>query len=136
MTQIERYFTGDQYRTDLWAATGNMLRRMERASKKKHELVARFIALLKRAAKVGFDDLPDAMVRHEGDGVYVIGDRRGPLLRAAGFYAPNTRKQTFVLMEFYEKRGQKNAQPQRKLVRRIAEIRDLKDWRLLDEQGS
>ncbi len=136
MVEIERYLTGGEYRTDLWAATVNVLDKMKKLSKRKRELVARFGALLKRAAKVGFDDTADGMVRHEGNGVYAIGDRHGPLLRATGFYAEDIQKQTFVLMEFYEKRGQENTQPQRDMLRRIAKIRDKKGWRLIDEQGS
>ena len=108
---------------------------MRKLSRRKCELVARFTSLLERLAKVGFDQT-SGVVRHEGKGVYVIGDRHGPLLRAAGFYTGGRTKQTFVLMEFYEKSGQENTQRQRDIIQRIAEIRDKMGWRLIDEQGS
>ncbi|UCE60655.1 MAG: hypothetical protein JSU63_02670 [Phycisphaerales bacterium] len=133
MLEVEKYLTGAEYHTDLWAATENVVNRMEKLAKKKRDLVVRFRGLLKRAAKVGFDQTADRMVRPEGNGIYAIGDRHGPLLRAAGFYAEDTRKQTFVLMEFYEKSGKENKKPQRDILRRIAEIRDNKGWRLIDE---
>jgi hypothetical protein len=50
MIEVERYLTGDEYKTDLWAATKNVSAKMVKKAKKKQQLVARFRALLKRAA--------------------------------------------------------------------------------------
>jgi len=131
MLEVVPYHVGEEFETDVWAATKNVISRMAKLAKKKPEQVARFRALLKRAATVGFDNTADGVVRHEGDQVYVIGDRHGPLLRAAGFYSA-TGKQTFLLFEFFEKTGQELTPPQRGMLQGIAKIREEMAWRFQD----
>jgi len=128
MLEVVPYHVGEEFETDVWAATKNVIGRMAKLAKKKPRQVARFRALLKRAARVGFGNTAPGVVRHEGNHVYMIGDRHGPLLRAAGFYSENG-KQTFLLFEFFEKTGQGLTAPQEEILQRIARIREDNAWR-------
>jgi len=128
MHQVEPVLEGSEYQTDVWMATDRVLREMEKLSKKKPLLVHRFGSLIKKCARRGFDRVPANLIRHEGDGVYAIGDRHGPLLRASGFYAAEQPKQTFVIMDFYEKHGQKLRETEKQRIAQVAEIRDKRQW--------
>jgi hypothetical protein len=128
MHEVEPFLEGSEYQTDVWAATDRVLDEMDKLRKKKAVLVARFLKLLERCARTGFDQLPTNVIRHEGNGVYAIGDRQGPLLRASGFYEERQKKQTFILMDFYEKHGQKLRGNERDRIAKVAQIRDDDDW--------
>jgi hypothetical protein len=128
MHRVEVYLEGVEYATDVWAATDRVLAPMEKLARRKGVLVARFEALLERCAKVGFDRLPVNVIKHYEDGVYGIGERKGPLLRALGFYASGQARQTFVLMDFYEKHGQHNRPIDDERICEVVRIRRSHDW--------
>ncbi|MCH7839140.1 MAG: hypothetical protein IID38_02745 [Planctomycetes bacterium] len=128
MHLVESFLEGGKYRTDVWAATERVLRPMLKLKKKKPTLVHRFVSLIDRCAQRGFDRMPANVIRHEGNGVYAIGDRHGPLLRASGFFDEGHDKPTFVLMDFYEKHGQKLREPERGRIAEVARIRDQREW--------
>jgi glutamate dehydrogenase/leucine dehydrogenase len=128
MHEVEPVLEGSEYQTDVWAATERVLVAMEKLRKKKALLVDRFFKLIKKCAVAGFGNVPTNLVRHEGNGVYAIGDRHGPLLRASGFYLEGQAKQTFVIMDFYEKHGQKPREAEKERIVQVAQIRDKRQW--------
>ena len=129
MPDVRPLEEGQCYKTDLWAASNNVLREMLKLAKKKHQMVMRFRALLKRGAQSGFDNLPLNLFQHFDWQVYTFGDRQGSLLRSAGFFDDAQEKQTFILMDFYEKHGQQYRDNERERVIKVAKIRDTDDWR-------
>jgi len=128
MHEVEPFLEGSEYQTDVWAASDRVLDEMDKLRKKKAVLVARFVKLIERCARTGFDQLPTNVIRHEGNGVYAIGDRQGPLLRASGFYDERQKKQTFILMDFYEKHGQKMRRTEKERISQVAQVRDNREW--------
>lgn len=133
MHLVEVFREGGKYRTDVWAATERVLRPMLKLAKKKATLVHRFVSLIDKCAQRGFDRMPANVIRHEGNGVYAIGDRHGPLLRASGFYDEGHDKPTFVLMDFYEKHGQKSTETEKEGIAEVARIRDQRTWVKVNE---
>jgi hypothetical protein len=131
MVKVEIYIADSDFQTDVWAATDNVIRRMLKLAKKKKKLVLEFQGLLQRAAKTGFDTLPSSLLKHEFDNVYAFGNRQGSLLRAGGFFHEPAAKRTFVLMDFFEKHGQKLRASERKRLQEIGRIRDCNEWRLV-----
>ena len=128
MHEVEPVLEGSEYQTDVWAATERVLVAMEKLRKKKALLVDRFFKLIKKCAVASFGNVPTNLVRYEGNGVYAIGDRHGPLLRASGFYVDGQAKQTFVIMDFYEKHGQKPREAEKERIVQVAQIRDKRQW--------
>jgi hypothetical protein len=133
MVKLEPYLVGEQYKTDVWAATSQVIGEMLKLAKKKRELVIRFRKLLEKCAQFGFSELPANLMRNEGDAVYAIGDRRGPLLRAAGFFVEGEPKETFALMVFFEKHATKPRGNEKEQFRKLARIRDDHQWTLVEE---
>jgi len=125
---VEGLFEGTAYLTDVWAATDRVVRPIRKLAKKKGAQVLRFMKLLQRCAEHGFERMPAGVVRHEGKAVYAIGDRYGPLLRASGFYVEGQKKRTFVIMDFYEKHGQKARTTEQERNAEIARIREQGEW--------
>jgi hypothetical protein len=128
MHKVEPFEVGPRFKTDLWAATENVLTAMVKLGKRKHQMVMRFRALLRRGAQSGFDNLPANLIQHFDWQVYTFGDRQGSLLRSAGFFDDTQNKQTFILMDFYEKHGQKYRDTERERIIKIARIRNAGDW--------
>lgn len=127
MYLVEGFPVGGEYLTNVWAATSRVLAPMLKLQKRKPALVSRFVMLIGRCAKVGFDNCPKA-VRYERHGVYAFGDRHGSLLRAAGFYVEEKEKQTFLMMGFYEKHGQSMRGNEGDLIVEVKNIRDNGEW--------
>lgn len=127
MHSVESFRVGDEYVTDVWAATNRVLAPIKKLQKKKRGIVNRLMMLIDRCAKCGFDDCPK-VVQHREHGVYVIGDRHGPLLRIAGFHVYRKDKQRFVMMGFYEKHGQSMRGSETDLIREVKRIRDKDEW--------
>ena len=126
MCRVEVYLEGVEYATDVWAATDRVLAPMDKLGRRKGLLVARFEALLERCAKVGFHRLHANVIKHYEDSVYGIGERKGPLLRALGFYVDGQARQTFVLMDFYETHHNRAIDNER--IREVVRIRRSGDW--------
>lgn len=133
MVEVEPYLVGDMYTTDVWAATDQVVGEMLKLAKKKRENVERFRKLIKKCATFGFSALTTTLMRNEGDAVYAIGDRQGPLLRAAGFFVDGQPKETFLLMVFFEKHATKPRGNEKERCRKVARIRDDGKWTLVRE---
>lgn len=131
MIKVEPLFEGDEFQTDVWAATDQVVRAMVKLANKKRELVLRFNGLIERCARRGFATLPNNLLRHEGNSVYALGDRNGPLLRAVGFFHPGQRKEVFVLIDFFEKHATKLRGNERERCKAAARIRDSGGWHLV-----
>lgn len=140
MIEVEPLHEGDEFKTDVWAATKQVIERMVKAIRKDRDAVERFRRLIHRAARHGFSGLPSDLLRDEYDKVYAIGERKGPLYRAGGFFHEDADKETFVLMIFFKKHGQQSRANEKENYKQIARVRDNRKWRLVrdceDEPGT
>lgn len=64
-------------------------------------------------------------IKHEGNGVYRIGHR---LFRVYGFYTDEIRKNEFIGITPWLKRGQKNTSRERAIIKHIAQVKTDGDW--------
>lgn len=134
MIEVEPLHEGDRFKTDVWAATDQVLGAMVKLAKRKRELVMRFKKLVERCAKVGFEVLSTDLLRNEANAVYALGERNGPLTRAAGFFHDGQSKETFVLIRFFEKHATKPRENEKENCRRVARVRDDGDWVLVRKE--
>ncbi|MBI1826912.1 MAG: hypothetical protein HY287_15280 [Planctomycetes bacterium] len=132
MHDVEPYRVGPRFKTDLWVDAKRVAREMKKIARKKRDLVNEYQALTDRAATIGFDDLPDTLFAHFDWQVYTLGNRQGSLFRGAGFFDSKKPKQTFLMMDFYEKHGQHYRLIEREKIIRVAQIRNEGSWRYTD----
>ena len=117
------------YVTDVWGASDRVIGEMRKLAKKKRELVYRFHKLIQRCASVGFGTLESNLLRNEGGAVYCLGDRHGPLLRAAGFFFDGHSRETFIFLDFFEKHGTRQRGNEKENYKEVARIRDNHGWK-------
>ena len=128
MYTVTALFSGSGHKTRIWVSP--------QAAKKIHECVLKkdkpkdaLLKKLQRYATNGFqhyegDHNP---IRHEAHGVYRIGLPPKSLFRMIGFYEDHT-KRDFIILDAYEKRGQKLGASDRDRIKHVAQVRNDQLW--------
>jgi hypothetical protein len=123
---VDQLFVGRKFSTCVWISkrAGKSLAKFVKVADGK-----RLLLKLRHYSTEGFAgfEYSKGPIRHEGSGVFRIGDPAS-LIRLIGFYI-GARKDEFVIMDSFKKRGTRLSSSDRARVKEVARIKKHKLWK-------
>lgn len=127
MIIVKRLFSDyEAVSTDVWISE-KAAKKLLKQARKSH--IPNFHALLKRYAATGFSTFEGSQspIRHEGEGVYRIGNVSS-LFRLYGFY-DGPGKTCFIIVDAATKPDTQIDSQTKLLLRKVAKVRQYHEWR-------
>jgi len=128
MYEVDDLFPDDNCVTQVWVSA-RAAKEIAEHNRTKANPPGALLKKLRRYARTGFAHYEgdEKQIRHEGDGVYRIGQKES-LFRIIGFYEDDDRCQ-FTAIATRQKRGQELSAADRKCIRMVARVKREKLWK-------
>lgn len=128
---VDPLIVGTEFETEVWASEDvvRAIDELPEGSKERSVVLGKLVYY----ARAGFrkHEGKGCPIRNEGDGVFRIG-LWADLFRIIGFYTSD-RRDEFIAISAFTKRGQKLVKQERKKIKIVARIKQDGSWRKRDE---
>lgn len=124
---VDRLFVGPGYVTEVWISE-DASAAFDKFTGQTHE--TGLVEKLEYYAKAGFakHEGKKRPILHEGNGVFRI-RLKGTLFRLLGVYEKGRGKRSFIIIDGFEKRGQKLSASDRERIKNVGRVKELEAWK-------
>lgn len=125
--RVDSFLVGTEYETEVWYSP-QVSKALEKLLEQDAKQGGKVLNKLDLYARQGFRNQEGdrGPIRNEGNGVWRIG-LWGDLFRILGFYTSD-RKNEFIAIEAFDKKGQKLLKQERKRIKEVAKTKRNDTW--------